>query len=440
MDALRRTIIRGLGTGGLLAVLTIAALASVLAGLRNAAVFSVDFQWSAARLLLEGDDPYRFVGQEGPAGPLIVSAPYTHLLYVMLLPIALLGLEPARIAWASINILMVLTACYLIAQSLELDRRRAIILTLITLASTPFRVGLGNAQTSLLVLLTVAALFRPWSHRHLLVAGVSFTKWSFAPPIAVLLLLRGSLAHLALASTASILGFLSFAALTGDLSLEALLRPLLIQIESPVVNPGYADAMTALRLSGVPWALVASLSLVLLIAGSVGVARTFRSDLLASMTVSVVSLATVNHLSYDLILLVPVLGVALATRGKAASFLLAICLYFFFNDLPVKLLSFFAFLLPSDLISGSALTAAKSLLQIPVVANRPLIVAAHSALLTGVIVLMMIIDRRAVTVALARHGGSGPGSGNAGIPIPALPSPRVVRRARTRRNGQAQPG
>ncbi len=75
-----------------LAILWALALASIVEGFVNAVRVSTDFQWSPTLLLSEGVNPYQVAISGNVDGKILLSQypPYLHLLYIVMLPLALL--------------------------------------------------------------------------------------------------------------------------------------------------------------------------------------------------------------------------------------------------------------------------------------------------------------------------------------------------------------
>lgn len=169
---------------------------SCIAGVVHAVARSQDFQWSGERLLLAHVDPWRDYLLGDPAHALLATQVpnYLPILYVLLVPFGLLSAANANLAWALCN------AAFAIGSALLAGRfyghrswRGMLFITAAMLASAPTRVTIGNGQQGLLIvaLWSVALLHRrPTSAWRAALAGVSYLKYSFAPALALFLLLR----------------------------------------------------------------------------------------------------------------------------------------------------------------------------------------------------------------------------------------------------------
>ncbi len=223
---------------------TLLALVSVADGVRNSILHSLDFQWSPARLLARHIDPWAvyLAGDIGHRILLNQVPNYLHELYVWILPFAFLPELPAQLIWAAVNIALVLVSCACVARLYELDGRRAWLLTIFVLTSTPFRVTIGNGQVTALVLASLAlwAVAASSSARGLLL-GITWLKYSVPPVLALFLLLRRRWRLLACSAIPPAAGFLFFYAWLPTPFWTLLAEP--FRCSTRNVSPGLANAM-----------------------------------------------------------------------------------------------------------------------------------------------------------------------------------------------------
>jgi Glycosyltransferase family 87 len=162
-----------LASRALLGILALLAAASLMAGLRNANLDagSVDFQYSAARLLLAGINPYELFPHDQSQFLLTQGPNYLPLLYFLLLPIGALDWPTARLIWSVINLAIGLFVAWRLGQGFGRARGSAMVgamAALAFIASTPFRNTIGNGQAGLLV---TAALILALQARSPLLKG-----------------------------------------------------------------------------------------------------------------------------------------------------------------------------------------------------------------------------------------------------------------------------
>ncbi len=172
---------------------TLLAIVSVADGVRNSILHSLDFQWSPAWLLTRHIDPWATYLSGDPAHNILLNQVpnYLHELYVWMLPFGYLPILPAKLIWAVVNLALVLVSCWCVARLYELERRRAWLLTIFVMTSTPLRVTIGNGQVTALILVALAlwAVVASAEGRGWLL-GVAWVKYSVPPVLSIFLLLR----------------------------------------------------------------------------------------------------------------------------------------------------------------------------------------------------------------------------------------------------------
>ena len=294
------------GAAGLLAVL------SCGVGVRNALLHSKDFQWSPAKVLLTGVDPYAVWLNGDAANQIILTQTpnYAHLLYLLLLPFGALPWTAAKALWAAANLLLAIAGCWLMSRGDRVSRPLFAAVLLVFLASTPLRMAIGNGQQ---VLLSLFCLYLGWTLRRPFSASfflaVGFSKYTFVLPYALWLLLERRVARLLGAVVFLCAGWLVFSALTGSSPLLTALEP--VRVGARAVGLGTGDLMSlskALNLDRVAFpgvgavlGLLSASSLTLLVKGVL--ARMSETDRFAAL--GLISLMSFVHLNYDFVYLLP---------------------------------------------------------------------------------------------------------------------------------------
>jgi hypothetical protein len=229
------------------------ALASLAVGVYHAMVSSVDFQWSPARLLWQGVNPFEYGLRPQHPDIILTQVPaYGHLLYILLWPYAMLDWPSAKGAWMLSNLSFLAGGLGLLWCTLPNDgRRQFVFASLLLCIGFAARNVLANGQHTLLLFfaLTVFLIYRD----RPLVAGVALavvlTKYSFGLQVALLALLLGQYRVLAIAVGLNALGVVAFGALCGSGGLDLLLAP--VRVARVVTAIGCGDLLSlGRRLSG----------------------------------------------------------------------------------------------------------------------------------------------------------------------------------------------
>ena len=178
----------------LLPLLMLAALLSAAVGVKNGLGHSQDFQWSGAHILAAHGDPWA-VYLSGDPDHLIRKDQipnYLPVLYVMLFPLGLLSAAHADMAWIGCNLIFAVASGWIAATIYGMSRRGSVVIVCLLLLSTAARNSIGNGQQSLLILaLWCTALL--WVRKNAVNPewmGLSFCKFSFAPPVFLYLWFR----------------------------------------------------------------------------------------------------------------------------------------------------------------------------------------------------------------------------------------------------------
>ncbi len=220
------------------------ALVSTAVGLINAIHRSQDFQWSGERVLLAHGDPWAEYLAGDPGHHFLASQVpnYLAILYVLILPVGLLPLLFAKVLWALLNIVSAVVCSVIAGRSYGLRWRSVCVVICLMLTATATRNTIGNGQQGLLVLLVWSlALFpsqlgagrevgvvgrgRAVGRTRALVAGIAFLKYSFAPPLALLLLFRGGVKAVLLSAVPALLAVVAvWLWITGGHDPAAILR------------------------------------------------------------------------------------------------------------------------------------------------------------------------------------------------------------------------
>ena len=331
----------------LLIVLILAAIVSVCQGYSNAQKIdgSDDFQWSPAVLFLEGVNPYAHQLDGNADGRIILSQRpnYAHGLYILLTPLALLEYAKATAVWAALGIIASLITLLLIGREFKLTPMGLLICGLIFLCSTPFRNSIGNGQQSVLSLFAFSLLFLQHKNVGSLLSGISYFKYSFAPPIAFYIAISRGWKALCLSLLPCLLGYLLFIWHVGGDPLSLLLQPL--KVAQGRTWEGIGDVMTIMNMTlpesnSLTRGLLAYLLPILL--SFWVITKAVRNQTSVAFSFCVVSLSSLmffSHRWYDHIFLLPVLAYAITNfKLTGAKVIAAIVMW---NWFAMKILRYF---------------------------------------------------------------------------------------------------
>lgn len=333
----------------LLIALLLAAIASIYQGYSNAQKIdgSDDFQWSPAVLLLEGINPYTHQLDGNTDGRIILSQRpnYAHGLYVLLSPLALLEYAKATAVWAALGTIASLVILLLIGREFKLTPMSLIICGLLFFCSTPFRNSIGNGQQSILSLFAFSLLFLQYKNVGSLLSGISYFKYSFAPPIAFYIFISRGWKAVCLSLLPCLIGYLLFVWHLGADPWTALFQPLKVGMGARAGWEGVGDVMTIFKMvlpesNSLSRGLLAYLLPILLSCWVI--TKAVRNQTSVAFSFSVVCLSSLmffSHRWYDHIFLLPVLAYAIANFNLIESKVISVIVMW--NWFAMKILRYF---------------------------------------------------------------------------------------------------
>lgn len=345
----------------------LAILVLVAHSLRNASVYSQDFQWSGARALLQGDNPYGSYLNTNSRSVFIKSqAPnYLQLYYLMLLPFAPLSERIANITWGICNVIMLFASAWILLDLMKvsmLPQWRYILIMLFALTGFPARNAIGNGQSSIFVLFSISLGFWFLQNNKLVlppawqriigasIFGISYIKYSFAPVFGLFLLFASSL-PIALASLLpSAIGACSFLVLFKDISI--LSGPFVVSSQTMQGSYGIGDLLSLINaflggMSSYQFKLI-GYSLVALTIYAIWWFRNYEPRRFFAIA-ALLSLMFVTHLGYDYVFLIILLAFAFS-RYATSQDRLAIAINYIWIAYALRFLLYLGHKLTSPLL------------------------------------------------------------------------------------------
>lgn len=313
----------------ILAMVALPALISIVQGCRNAAAFSQDFQWDAAKVFALKINPYQ--ESLAPSGILKqygyeeyfkqMEANQFPSLLMLLLPYTLLPPLAARYAWLASNLLFTVGIIWLLKKTFlkQMKRDTFTLLMLLMLAGTPYRNQLGVGQHTLFsfffFLLAVYFSERKKGEIPMIVSLVlCYFKYTLTVPLALYFIYKRRYKELA-ASVLVHIGLTFVAALWLDATFfDMLLEPL--QVSSALASEGGLDFGALFSGSGFSFVLA---GIVMLLLFCMMLLLPQGSDGLTIGLLTLWSLIVTYHRTYDFFVLV--LVAALFYEKEQAEFI-----------------------------------------------------------------------------------------------------------------------
>lgn len=299
-----------------LVTLAFASLALVIFQFSSLSTAGQDFPWVVAKSLVSGVDPYiEYLEQDNPGPLFLAQTPNMwHTTYFLLAAFGALPWPAAKWTYLATNFFLSFVVSHATARLFGLRGVLYFVLLTLFLISTPFRVTLFNGQYSVIALLFITLFFLKPSVWSGIGAGVSFLKYSFAFPFALLVFRRTKNWNLMWwATLLPILGTAAFAITVYKFDdLESVFRLFTNPISVALIGTasGVSDLASIVKVLS-PNLHV--LSLVIAVGVSLLSVLLLPSKPQAVFpALSLVALSFFPHLIYDYVFLLPVLGFLLA--------------------------------------------------------------------------------------------------------------------------------
>lgn len=311
------------------------AIVSVVQGVRNAAVYSQDFQWDAAKVLSLGMNPYeeslhpsealRALGYEEYYKQM--EANQFPSLLLLLFPFTLLPPLTARYVWIACNLLFTLAIPFLLKKTFfkKLDTNTVNILSLLMVAGTPWRNQIGVGQHTLFsfVFFLLAVYFSEKENQRCeaaagLCLAVSYFKYTLTAPLALYFLFKGKYRLLVISVIPHMIGTVYSALMIGDTVWGVIVKPL--KVAAALTSEGSMD-IGALFHTGSYTVWITAFIFVVLAVFSVRARGRCEGEYVVSVLL-LSSLIMTYHRSYDYFVLILPFADMLGERGKKRPYMM----------------------------------------------------------------------------------------------------------------------
>jgi len=291
----------------------------------------LDMPWMPARLLGQGIDPYgAYLDPLTTSRQFLAQIPnMLHSTYVLFTPFGLLSWEWAKSIYAFINLSLAVLVLFRIRAIFKLENAEFLFLATVFILSIPFRVTIYNGQFSLVALLGVLLFLERVTIARSIGLGIALLKYSFAFPIAFIVLLSKDMRkHLLFIVLPALSGLVVFHLMfQGDKDYSftgMVIAPLLVALVGTGI--GASDLYSLFR-AVLPEASSLILVGVLVAIAAIGLAVAIwirRLNLWSQISlICLVSLTILPHLIYDYVFLLPIVALAIVGRSENLKWFIA---------------------------------------------------------------------------------------------------------------------
>ncbi len=283
----------------------------IIISLKNALIFSQDFQRSGAKALSLGLNPYdEFLSGDIKKIFIKSQAPnYFQTLYFLFLPFTLISNTAANLIWGILNLIMLFTSTFILGKIYKIRNKLSLLLIFFVLISGfPARNVIGNGQLSIFILnFFLIGIFiqekLDKSQKNsfgMFLYGFSYLKYSFAPAFGMFNLIKYGLKNFLITLIPSLLGVVAMALFFRSYS--SIFGPFKVSSITMANSFGIGDLLSILTIffqaeDGIIRYL---LILICLSLSLLFVLKTTTLNLERQIPlVSLISIMFVNHLGYD---------------------------------------------------------------------------------------------------------------------------------------------
>ena len=310
----------------LLVVIALLATVSLLQGVRNAARDSQDFQWDAMKVFSLRINPYDESDSMNPSGILDeygydeyylqMEANQFPSLLMLLLPFAPLKPLAARYVWIACNIVFTLLIILLLRKTFlnDMDGYWFSVLSLLTIAGTPYRNQIGVGQHTLFAFcfFLIAVYFSEYAEDRkkirnalivILALFICYFKYTLTVPLVLYFVYKKRYREIVISASMHVLLTIIAAWWLNDSVLNMIIKPL--KVSSNLAAEGGLDISALLQGSAVAYVLALVIMITLFVIAiklEPGYERTFMSVLVLW------SLIITYHRTYDFFVMIVVAG------------------------------------------------------------------------------------------------------------------------------------
>ncbi len=198
---------------------------SSLKALKN----SCDLQWFPSKLLSEGINHYKYF-IEGGEPFMCQLGEYAHGLQVILLPLAYLEWNTAKIVWLFINLIFVFTIPLLLCKKFNVSNELTLLVLCIFITCSPTRTAINYGQQSLFTMFFFILPFLYKNNYSYFFSGFSYFKYSIGSVLAFYFLVCKKYKIFLITIIPSVLCWIIYFTMTNSDPITNLFEPLKLTI------------------------------------------------------------------------------------------------------------------------------------------------------------------------------------------------------------------
>jgi len=268
---------------------------------------------------------------------MLISVPtWSHLTYIIFFPYTLFPIKIAKILWFCSNLIFLFFIIKLNKKYYHLSLNQSLVLSAITVSSTPFTNTLGNGQLSLFLLLMLMIY---WHSKNKIALSLSIIKISFGALFIFYSLFKKKLDFI-FVLVINIMAIFFYSFYIGTLSLSEFINPLLVIFDfAKIYNfAGTSNLSSILIIFNLKKNYFFMLLILFIL---IGIFLKKKKNNFSFLTLIVLTLILFYHNIYDFILLIPLAAYAMNKEvNKLTKFTIYTTIIFFFYFIRINELIF----------------------------------------------------------------------------------------------------
>ena len=325
----------------ILCFLSIIVLISVGRAFQQSQEISFDFHFSPAKLVSEGINHYEYIldgkHDDGPDDKIMYdqNGVYAQGLFVLFIPLTLLGWDTAKLIWSLLNIALSFLIPFLLCKKFQLNKIQTFIIIALFLTSTIFRIHISYGQQTLFTFIFLLLPFLYKSKISTVLSGISYFKFNIGHVLFLYFLSSKNIMKILLSSIPCIIGWILYCYFTDTNLLTNLFQPIILLL---YWDSGQAFPVTIFSLlkniNGFPPLVVLLIPLFLnfLIIFKI---RLVEDELYKVSIICLTALGFMPHQLHDYVLLVPLLVLSIKNFDLLISKINLLFIFYFFYFLRV---------------------------------------------------------------------------------------------------------
>jgi len=325
----------------IICLLSFIVLVSVGRAFQQAQTISFDFHFSPAKLVSEGINHYEYIldgkHDDGPNDKIMYdqNGVYAQGLFVLFIPLTLLGWDTAKLIWSMLNIALSFLIPFLICKRFQLDKAETFIVIALFLTSTIFRIHVSYGQQTLFTFIFLLLPFLYKSKISTILSGIGYFKFNIGYVLFLYFLSSKKFIKILLSSIPCVIGWILYCYITDTNLLKNLFQPILLLL---YWDSGQAFPVTIFSLlkniKNFPplMALIIPLLINFLIILRV---RFMEDELFKISIICLTALGFMPHQLHDYVLLIPLLIFSIKNFNLLISKINLLFIFYFFYFLRV---------------------------------------------------------------------------------------------------------